>query len=333
MRGRKTKTKTENELLNALRFISCAQRSVGTPEQTHCRFFHQWVCSSNGIISAGHKTSENISVAPHTISLIDAMEQAPDAIALTSTDTGMSVKSGLFEALISCIPTASLPQVWPDQPTQLCDNRLQTALDIVGKLVFDGAPKVINASIQLRNGSVVASDGSIILEVWHGISMQPMMIAPKAMATALNKNLTKSIYRYGQSDTSLTVWYEDESWIKTQLYPSSTELPDIDQFLNIPTTPVAITPAIFIAAKRLEKFSEDGWISFTGDGARVTMPSKMTYAIEAVKDVPVGLSFSIKSLLTIAPFVKTIHFNVKPGVTMFYGDNLRGAITNKNGEL
>lgn len=323
---RKPNNKTENTLLTALQFVANAQRGAGAVEVTHCRLFGGYAMASNGILSAAHALTEDIQAAPHTYTLVEALEQAPGPTNLTLIDSErLSVRSGDFQALIPCIDPASLPVVTPDAAVSLCAVPLKDALDIVGTLVVEGAEKIVNASVQMRSKSCISSNGNVILEAWHGIEMPPLQIVPKTFITALNK-IKKIIVRFGCSENSFTIWFEDGSWLKTQTYPRTTELPNLDMFLDVPTNPVPVPKGLFDVAKRLEPFSQDGQIYFTADGARVA--NGMNYAIDQVKNMPVGLSFSIKALLSIAPFAKTIHFNAANGITLFFSDSVRGAIVN-----
>lgn len=326
-RGKRTK-KIEDGLLTALSFIGAAQRSVGSIEQTHCRMFGGWVMASNGIISAAHAVTEDVSAAPATFRMIDALQNAPGAVSVTLLDAArLSVRSGDFQAVVPCVDPSSLPTVSPDGAVALCDNRLRDALDIAGKLVVEGAEKVINCSVQMRSDSVIASNGTVIIEAWHGMSLPPLMIVPKMFITALGKT-KKTIARFGCCDFSFTLWFDDNSWLKTQLYPNTTSLPNLDQFLNLPATPVPVPKQLFDVVRRLEPFSEDGLVHFTEDGARVT--SGTAFAIDQVKNIPTGLSFSIAGLLSIAPFCETIHFNAAEGITLFFSKTklVRGAIVN-----
>lgn len=332
-RGRKPKTgqPADNALLQALQFVATAQRAIGSIEQTHCRIFGGWVMASNGIVSAAHPVTEDVSAAPATLRLLDALQNAPGAVSVTLLDAErLSVRSGDFQAVVPCIDPASLPTVSPDGAVALCDDRLKAALEIAGALTVEGAEKVINASVQLRNGSVISSNGMVIIEAWHGIAMPPQIIIPKMFVTALGK-IKKPIARFGGNDFGFTLWFEDGSWLKTQIYPNTTALPNLDQFLNIESTPVPVPKQLFEVVKRLEPFSEDGLVHFTVDGARVT--SGQSFAIDQVKNMPTGFSFSIKGLLSIAPYCETIHFNAAEGVTLFFSKSkmVRGAIVNYRG--
>lgn len=325
-RGRR-KEKPPNTLLEALKFIGVAQRAIGAVESTHCMLFGGWAMATNSILSTAHALTEDIKACPHTLTLIEALEQAPGPVNLTLLDASrLSVRSGDFMAVVPCVERTALTVPHPDAAVALCDDRLRAALSSVGTLAVEGAEKVVNASVQMRNGSIIASNGIVILEAWHGIEMPALQIIPKSFITAIQKT-KKAISRFGHSQTSFTVWFDDGSWLKTQLYPGTTELPDLNKFLNVPTNPVPVPKSLFEMVKRLEPFSEDGQVYFTADGLRVV--NGMTYAMDICKGIPIGISFNIKNLLLIAEYAKTIHFNASHGISIFFGESVRGAIVNQ----
>lgn len=327
-RGRR-KVKKNNPLLDALKFIQLAQKTNGSIEQTHCRMQNYTLSASNSIVSAGCQIAEDIQACPHTSMFADALDKAdsPSISLLTEPSTRLSVRSGEFLALIPCLEPDKLPVVYPDAPIALASEALKAALSIAGILVLDGAEKIVNASVRLLDGSVLSTDGNVIIEVWHGISM-PYMILPKTFITALQKT-SKTINKIGGSENTFTIWFEDGSWLKSSLYPSNTELPKVEDFLNVQTAKFVPTPkSFFETVKRLEPFSTDGMIYLTEDGMRVI--SETAYAIEQIVGIPKGIAFKIKSLLQIADYAKQIHFNAKHGITLFNnGENVRGAIINQ----
>jgi hypothetical protein len=330
-RGRKpgTKvTKEPNTLLEALKFISVAQRANGAPETTHCRLSQNWIMASNGILSAAHKIQESIECCPHTYSLIDALEAAPGPVNLTHLSNGLSVRSGEFSVLVPCLEASNLPTVMPDAQMGICDDRLKQAVQSVGILAAESGQKLVNASIQLRGQTALASDGNVILEAFHGISLPPLYIVPKTFATALSRP-TVPIEKAGGSEDSLTLWYADGSWLKTQVYSPSSELPDLYRWLNLPATPVPVPKELFTVAKLLAPFSGDGKLYSTKDGMKV---NGMAPAVNSLKHMPIGIALSIKSLLQIAPYCNTIHFLAAEGISLFFGDGVRGCISTERFE-
>jgi hypothetical protein len=179
------------------------------------------------------------------------------------------------------------------------------------------------STVQLRDGSALATNGKVIMEYWHGIKMPSLTLIPKTFITALGK-AKKPIARFGVCDSSFTLWFDEATWLKCQTYPTTTELPNLIQYLDVPTQPVPVPKGFFEIVKRLEPFTSDDTVQFSDDAVKVTFATEASY-----KGFPTNISFSVKALLGIANYAKQIHFNALPGTTVFYGDNLRGAITNK----
>lgn len=328
-RGRKKKSQPENSLLTALKFISVAQKAIGSPEQTYCKLNNGFVIATNSILSAAHPITEDISCCPHTFMFIEALEQAKGAITLTILDAQrLQVRAGEFQAVIPCIDPSTLPAVYPDTPIALADDRLKEALFAVGSLAIDGAQKIVNASVRLTgNDTALSSDGTVILEAYHGIKTY-FHILPKTFITGLQK-VNRVINKQGMTNCSFTLWFDESTWIKTQTYPQETELPNLLTFLNIESNPSSIPTNLFEICKRLQPFSDDGQIYFDGQMARVT--NAFGNATENIDTVPPGISLSIAGLLKIEKLAKTIHFNAAKGITIFFGDNLRGAIATNVG--
>lgn len=328
--------KEANTLLEALKFISVAQRANGAPEATHCRLSSQWAWASNGILTAAHQIQEPIEACPHTYSLIDALEAAPGAVNLTQLDPEwLSVRSGEFSATIPCLSLTSLPVVAPDAQMGLCDDRLKLALQSVGILAAEAGQRLINASVQIRGATALASDGNVILEAFHGCGMPDLAVVPKAFVTGLSRS-TSPIEKVGGCEDSITLWYANGSWLKTQLYSPQSELPDLYRFLNQPATPVAVPKELFRVAKMLAPFSDDGKLYSTKEGIKV---NGIAPAQNPIKGMPTGISLSIKLLLQISTFISTIHFLASENLSLFfghYGNNaelpIRGAIATERFE-
>jgi hypothetical protein len=329
-RGRR-KTKAASTLLTALRYAAVIQKAIGAPETTHCRLFNKWLMATNGVLSLAHSIQEEIQVCPHTHTFVDALEQAPGAVNITKLDEQrLSVSSESFQAIVPCIPDNAIPVIYPDPAIAECDDRLTAAMMQVAILISDAGQKLVTCSIQLRNGSCVTSDGNLILEAWHGIPMPPLLLVPKTFAVAENR-LAKTIYQFGFSDRSLTLWHSDGSWLKGQLYPANSDLPNLDGYLNAPAKPSPIAEGLADAVARLEPFSADGQLAFTQDGLRVTDPALMLNATVEFVGVPSGLSFNLNALRTALKLATSVHWNASQGISIFHGNNLRGAIATKVG--
>lgn len=315
-----------NTLAEAVRFISCAQKPVGNEVDTHCMMFNNWIVATNGVVTAAHPLQDDIRACPHTMMLLAALDNCDAPFGITQPHhQRLVVTCGEFRAEIPCALFESLPMMAPDAAQWLVDGRLLDALGIVAPLVADNASTVVQAAVQLCGRSVRATDTEVILEAWHGIDMPPGILIPKAAANAWIKCGKKPI-RFGYSAESLTLWYEDGSWIKTQLF-SNAAMPDMDAMLNSKNNPWPVPKHLFEAAASITPFSTSGIVYFEEKGImRTKNVDTLLLANVTVDGLPAGLAFKLKSLKLIAPHCKSIDFTSNSRFAMFFGESVRGII-------
>lgn len=318
------KQKETSSLIKALNFIAKIQKDAGTAIQTHCHIHDNVIVACDGVISAGHKIDEDLNVCPHTLQLLTALSKCGQNLSMTQLENNkLAVKSGKFSALIPCDPNYSIA-VAPDDPCGSISDVFIHALGEVSHLAQEQAQKVVLASVLMRSGSVMATNGVVALEQWHGIDV-PTCALPKVFVTVLC-SIDKKVTSFGYSGSSITFWFEDESWIKTQLYAE--EWPaSLDRILKANGEFKPLPKGFYEALRNVEDFSEGGsekgtvWFDELGMNSHQTKDNGATYEI---KDLPAGLAFRIKYLKQIEKACKSISYNK---VTMwFFGDNIRGAI-------
>lgn len=315
-----------NTLLAALQFVGSVQpKRSANPADTHCRFFGSKLVASAGPLSAGIPVTEEIECCPNTLKLIDALKQCPDAINLTMlTPKELSVKSGNFQATIPCIEQHELPAIYPNVQTHNVTLEFEQALKQVGAIVSDRAKTILQSSVQLLDGSIVGSNGDVILEAWHGCPGPIGPILPKLFINAIKKQRGKSLYSLGTAIDSLTAHYDDGSWIKTAVQ-ADPAFPDLRSFLSLNSNPGPMPLGFFEAIERLEAFSQDRRIYLTAEGI-CTDNYRTDGAINLCADLPIGISFTIESLQLLNGIAEKIDFNVSSRMAYFFGRNVRGCI-------
>lgn len=317
------KTSASSELVKALKFVALAQKEVGQAYQTHVMLAHNQAVAFDGTIAAGHRIEEDIFACPHTLRLIDALAKCGETLSVTQLDNDkLSIKSDKFKAFVPCVGKDMLATVAPDPPCAVIDDRIKKGLEVVSVLASDNAQHVVTASILLRAGSMVATDRHTMLEYWHGIDLPPGIALPKAGATAVLK-ANKPLAQFGFSSNSVTFYFEDGSWIRSQLY--SEPWPNVDNVLNVTSNPWPLPETFYKGLDAVASFSEDGNVHFKPNLLR-SHNSEHTGASYEVIGLPSGPVFKAKQLKIIQPYVKTIDFIGKDGKAFFFGDNVRGAI-------
>jgi len=316
---------SDSSLIQALEFISHAQREIGTEFQTHCTISNKTITGSDGIITAGTFIEEDLECCPHTHKLLSALTRCNTLSMTLMENTRLSLKSGKFSAIIPCLPDASASYV-PDPPCAQISDVLRDAFGAIHHLVEEKSEKVVTASILLEKNRAVATNGFVMLAYWHGIDLPPIAL-PKAFTQAICA-IKKKITGFGFSGSSCTFWFEDSSWIKTQLFAEP--WPDIDRILGTTQQLIDqmtdIPPKFYESLRTIEDFAvngkEKGFVTFIKNGIKVGNDD--TSATFDIKGLPEGYSFRIKYLKMIEHCIAKIAFHQKQAY--FYSGNICGTI-------
>lgn len=339
---RKTKSvsKTCEGLMNALRFISVAQKPEDdVPFKVNCILHNGWAMAFNGTITAGHPIEETLDVAPNTYKLIAALERTTKDVSITELEGRLSIRSGAFSAFVPCWHEG-MPALAPDPALCGISDVLRDGFNQVAAITVDNDKKrIVECSILLRENSMVSTDGCLMLEFWHNHSL-PTMVLPKAFVTAiLNTDKKLKAFGYGQKEVevngerkmigvSCTFHFEDDSYIKTQLYDEG--WPSVDIILNKPSKPEPLPAGFYEALRNIKPFSEGKDLQKTVyfvDGALQSHRDKQDGAVCEVAGVKHGPAFNIKRLERIEHCMETVDFYSSSAAFFFSKDGLtRGCL-------
>lgn len=324
-RMKMAKTKKEPmKLLQALDFIALAQRDKGAPYQTHVGLVNGTAVATDGVLSAGVLIEESINAVPHTHTLVAALKKCDGPLQIAQLDSGrLSVKAGKFRALVPCLPGSQLPGVEPDPYAGVLDNRIRVGLEILSPFVVENSQRVVMASVLLRAYSMVATNGHVLLEYAHGIDLPPGLIVPKLFINALTR-VKKNIVGFGFSNVSFTVFFEDNSWLKTQLYKE--KWPDTDAIMQRPHSPVALPENFFEALHAVVGFSADNRVRFR-PGKIQSHADADTGAQYEVEGITAKVTLNAKHLALLDGLAVSMDIAGNSGASYFHGENLRGAVS------
>jgi hypothetical protein len=332
--ARKAKSQSASKLAEALNFVAPAS-SDGTaaPYQAHARLAGNWIVASDGAISAGHPIEEELALCPHIGRLIDALNKAGSTLAITERDNGTLMITGdKLRAVIPCIPGEEFPAFMPDPRVAAIDERIKEGFTKLLPLAKEDAERIVEISILLRANSMFSCNGQVIFEYWHGIDLPPGMAIPKAFVAAVAKQ-SKKLEGFGFSDKSVTFYFEQGAWIRTQLYRN--EWPDIDALFNVPAYPVPTPEGLFEAVAAIQNFSEDGGVHFHDDKLKSSYDNYREDGpvYGATFDVPglqSGHSFTAKLLRLIEPVCEQFDYTSNEDRALFVGGNVRGVIMKRS---
>jgi len=332
--ARQPRSKTEaakSSLLTALEFCSCVTEKLGASYETHIGLRGNWAIAFNGIVAAGSPITEDLTCHPHNLLLIEALSKCDDNFSLTQLDNDrLSVKSGKFKAVIPCLDPNLMQSAIPDPMIVGISNKFKEAVEAVGVLASENAQHVLTASVLMNGQSVISTNRVMLLEYWHGLDLPPNIPLPKQFVAALVKQ-KKNLIGFGFSRSSATFYFDDNCWLRTQLY--SDEWPDVGNILNRQANLWPIDPNFFKAVEAIIPFSEDGNI-YSDTNLLMSHADHGVGATFECNGIPKGFVYPAKQLMIMKPYVRKIDF-MASGVhdssycLVFYGDAIRGVISGR----
>lgn len=315
----------------ALKFVGTILREEGSANQTHAILVNHTAVAFNGILGAGIKIDEDLYCCPQNKLLLEALSKCNGSLSITQLSKDkLSIKSDKFKAIIPCLDPSMLDLCVPDAPIISINDELKKGLEAVSILCNENSQRVVTASILMNSQSVIATDAHVIFEYWHGIENLPVgLVIPKSVVKPL-MDIKKKLVLLGNSTNSITFWFEDQSWLKTQLYAEP--WPNLDFILNKQSNPIKVPKDFFAALAAVSPFSEGD--IFFGKGMLTSHDTEGVGASFEIEGLPVGLTFSARQLALLKDWATSIDFQAegpREGTTMLmaFGGKMRGAIAGK----
>lgn len=205
-----------NPLLEQLRFVASILSKKGEPSETHCIIANGKITAVNKPLSVGILTDTDFDATLDAHQLIAALERCKEGYALSNVRGMVTLNGG---ALRVNLPTLKeqLHNAQPDGYYAPLDPKLlETVGSIVG-IADDNAEYIEAASICIEEGlaSALNSRREVLLQAYHGLNMPTMMIPVSFFKRLLA--LPALPTGWGHSERSFTVFFDNNSWVKTQL--------------------------------------------------------------------------------------------------------------------
>lgn len=307
----KKKVVEANPLLEQLRFISTILSKKGEANETCCVIANGAITAFNPPLSAGILTQAAITANPPAHQLLAALERCKDGYAMTETRGTVSLTSGPLRVNLPTVE--GLVPAAPDGYAQALPTALFDAIALVSHIADEDAEHIQSASICIEEGLVSTTNRQIILQAYHGLNL-PTMMLPKRFVTSVLKT-GKPIVGMGHSDRSFTVFFDDNSWLKTQLMDAE----------PLPYSKVCSKdggfkplPDIWEALETIMPFrGNHAWVRFEDDAIKTETASYEQILGERIK-------INADYLKQCKPHIE--NYAIDNGKFYFYKGNVRGVI-------
>lgn len=316
-----------SKLLEAVRFLSGITKDEGPPNECHILLSNKTATAFNGTVGAGCKIDEDLYAAPNAKIFLSALSKCGDNYTLTQVDTKLVLKSGPFKANIPCIDPTLMYFPTPDPNMAPIDDSFKKAVELIEKVKPENGQRVVTLSFLLNGPSILATDGKILIEAWHGLNMPTNIPVPKAIIPSICN--TKKLTGFGLSNTTVTFFFEDESFIRSQLFAD--KWPDVSHLIDRPSNMKPVPKDLFKALDAIKDFSGNGFVYFN-DGKLQSHEISEKGAEFDVEGLRKGPVYSVKYLNLIKDMIDKVDFYVEPEglgrgkICAFVGNNVRGIL-------
>lgn len=334
-RPRKPSQKLSNGLLDAISFLSCVSKDIGTAYETHISLQYNTAVAYNDTLSAGVLIAEDIVCAPNAKLLALALSKCEAQYTLSIDGTKIVVKSGKFKATVPCIDPTILAKREPDLVSHTLDDTFKSVLSKIDVIKPElNAQKIHLLAFLLNGQTIINTDGKIIIECWHGFEF-PTIAIPKAIIPAI-VGTNKKLVGFGCSSVSCTFHFDDKSWIKSQLYAEAYPIETLYSVLDKSSNASAIPADFFAGLESVSSFSENGSVYFERDKI-CSHKAEEAGATFDVAGLPKGPIYTSKYLMILKQLATRIDFAVSAngsvhkdnasGYLLFwFGEKIRGVV-------
>lgn len=312
-------------MLAELKFcIGSVAKKDFLPALTHFCIEKGTVRGYNGMIALSSPIPFDISCKPKAESLVKAIRNCTDTIALGMTKAGkLSIKSGSFKAFVDCVE-GETPHVDPEGDRIEIDGAaLLAGIKAVQPFIADDASRPWANGILIKGSSIFATNNVVLVQYWLGSEFPTVVNIPRQAIKEILR--IDEAPEYAQvAANSLTLHYANKRWIRSQLL--STEWPDLNKVLERDSKQEPVPAELFTALENVKPFADKiGRIIFH-EGTVCTSITEGEGAAHAVDGLIHPGSYNVEMLASLNSVAHTIDFSAYPGPCIFHGDRLRGAI-------
>lgn len=315
-------------MINDLKFVKGAvARKDFVPELTHFKISEGRIYGYNGRMALSSPIDLDLEVYPKADKFVKAIESCnEDTTKMTVTAAGrLSIRSGKFKALVSCVEGDSFPVFAPEGEMVDVPETFMAALNKLAPVIGDDASRPWSNGVLLRGDCAFATNNVALAQYWIGTHFPYELNIPgKTIRELLRIKLQITGVQIGSD--SVTFHFEGDRWLRSQLKDNS--WPDMDRVLGGEHEPKPIPEGFYEALESLKPFVDKSNRIYFHSGGIGTLPLGQDDegAHVQVPGLPEEGSFNLVMLQSIQGLCETIDFDCYPKPCIFYGENVRGAI-------
>lgn len=314
-----------NPFKESLDFVAMAHNSKGLPHEFHVRIHDNFIYSTDGILTVGHPVSIGANFNPKLEDLRKVLAKFPRDFSITiDQDNSTFFVYGDFRAVLPCLVDHAFPPLVPDQFVWgPLNSVILEGFKQLDPMVVPKGEYVAESCIRLKTNVMEAVSKRAVQQYWHGWTLPYEASVPKQAVRAVLK-CGKDLASLGYGEDTITFFFTDGAWIKTQVYKEP--YPEIDSVFNQATSPETIPVNFFKALDTIKDWLIDNTV-FVRNGLVSSWPNDEEGTNMRVQGLHVDIDLILDYIsLHMADSDLYNTFFMNPEGCFFFGEKVRLAI-------
>lgn len=284
------------------------------------------IYASNGIVTMSAPIDVDFDCRPNAKMMVEGISKCKDDTTVKLLQSGkVSIKSGKFKVSVPTVKEGYTVYQPAGQFYQFDGERLVSGLRTLLPFVGTDVQKLWCTGVSLRNGVLAATNNHVLCEYWFGVQLPDNIIIPGPSVKEIVR--IKDIPIGLQTDgVSITIHYEGERWIRTQLVGD--DFPNTDRIFPASSTPVQLPEDFYEGMAAIKPFvvKDTIWLADKCLRTSTTQGEGASYRV----GMDGYACFSFKYMNELKDVTTLVDFTQHPKL-VFFGDNLRGVLMGKRG--
>lgn len=320
------------EIVSALEFVSVLLKRNGMIADKYIRLNGGMAYMNNGIVSSAHPIPTDMNATIDASKFLSSAKMAKDKsyTLVQIDDRSVAIGGDGFRWVIDALDAEDVQVPTGNARMLPCSDLLKQCFVYMRNLLNSKADTPLEKTIQITSETcqLVAYDRKMIIQGWHGVNLGGQSaVVPEDFVVAVAKCKLSPV-GMGLSKNSLTVWYENNAFIKTHLYdfdyPSLTHLFDKIPSINEMITP----PSDFVTTLRnMQKLSDKGSLITFGKNSMQNSPHDEISSVYETPWLSVNIKFNLDQLISIDKLLDHVQFCENPPMVFFMNGLCRGMVT------
>jgi len=300
-----------------------------SPELEHYQIREGRVVGFNGHMALSAPIDLDLEAYPNAKMFSQAVEACEEQTALYLTKAGrLAVKSGGFKAFVPCMDQIDFPVAPKGERYPVPDGFLDDIQQLY-PFIADDASRPWAMGLLIADGMYMATNNVVFVQKWGGHEL-PRMNFPRFAIHELAR-VGKPPTEIQTDGYSVTFHYDDERWIRTQLYEDGWPLDKMASILDVEHEAEKLPTGFVEAVEKIAPFAEDkaSAVYFDEQGIATSTTEEDGVHIE-LPGLPFGPIFSIHQLRILCQVAERVDWSLYPRPCVFYGDQIRGAVVGRS---